>query len=547
MVGPISRVSAVLVTLLIGEVTCYARAWHLPCRAWHLSCRAEETWLHAVPTYSRAFPSCSAKETEATKPATAAVASLAATMLALLAGDEEAAANLAGGAAQKGETIQSAFAAYDACGSGTLSYEEAQALFTNLARSIVSEIAYPTHTLGQKTKGVARAGAKRIIDDDDKRGTIKRVATKLLLLADVDGDGKIDLQEFAGLFDAVQRAQKPDTTETFPQPLRALAGSLQLLPPSEGTAVADVERATEWHVGVPGDDHTLKRVQLGRGLSVVGLGRSADASAYFVPELGLVLDAGIHVKSLQPKCVLLTHGHRDHTAALPAMAQGGTKVFAPAPIAALVRRFLLAEAQLNYGDEAQSDEETVSALGDFDVQPVEDLEEILLPRTCYTGSPTPIGVQVFKAPHKGGVPAVSYGVYRAKTRLRAEYAELPKNELGALLRDDVPITEAYSEGVLFYTGDTTIELLRGRWSEILPKYRHIIHEVTFFGPPSDELDAAATRKGHTHYAQLHPFICSFPQTTFICVHWSLRYSKEEVLGFFNDEYGGVPKNVVLWL
>ena len=73
---------------------------------------------------------------------------------------------------------------------------------------------------------------------------------------------------------------------------------------------------------------------LGRGLSVVGLGRSADASAYFLPELGLVLDAGIHVKSLQPKCVLLTHGHRDHTAALPAMASRSRRIFAPKASAA---------------------------------------------------------------------------------------------------------------------------------------------------------------------------------------------------------------------
>ena len=105
-------------------------------------------------------------------------------------------------------------------------------------------------------------------------------------------------------------------------------------------------------------------------------------------------DAGIHVKSLRPKCVLLTHGHRDHTAALPALAAGGAKVLAPAPIAPLVRRFLLAEAQLNFGDAAQTDAETVAALGAFDVAAVADGEAILLPRRCYSGSPTPIGVQV---------------------------------------------------------------------------------------------------------------------------------------------------------
>ena len=319
-----------------------------------------------------------------------------------------------------------------------------------------------------------------------------------------------------------------------------------------GTPAADAGRASAWHVGVPGDDHTLRRVALGSsGLSVVGLGRSADASAYFLPELGIAFDAGLHVKSLAPRCVLLTHGHRDHTAALPAMAAGAAKVLAPKAIAPLVRRFLLAEAQLNFGDAAQTDAGTVAALGDFDLVGVEDGDEVLLPRSCYAGSPTPIGVEVFAAPHKDGVPAVSYGLYRAKSRLRPEYAQLPKSELGRLLRDkavDVEtIKEPYNEGVVFYTGDTTIDLLRGRWSEIFPKYRHIIHEVTFFGEATNALDEVSREKGHTHYAQLHPFVLAYPGTTFICVHWSLRYSKDGILDFFRDQYGGVPSNVVLWV
>ena len=110
--------------------------------------------------------------------------------------------------------------------------------------------------------------------------------------------------------------------------------------------------------------------------------------------VGICLDAGLHVKSLVPKCVLLTHGHRDHTAALPALAAQRAKIFAPRPITPLVERFLLAEAQLNYGDDGQTDEQTIAALGAFDLHPVEDGDEVLLPRSAYSGSPTPLGVQV---------------------------------------------------------------------------------------------------------------------------------------------------------
>ena len=74
-----------------------------------------------------------------------------------------------------------------------------------------------------------------------------------------------------------------------------------------------------------------------------------------------------------------------------------------------------------------------------------------------------------------------------------------------------------------------------------------VHEVTFLGAPSESLDESARRKGHTHYTQLHPWIAAFPKTTFVLVHWSLRYSRDDVLAFFDAEYGGVPKNVVLWI
>jgi len=475
-----------------------------------------------------------------------ALSSLAQTILALLAGDETSARTLCGSAAKKRELVQTTFRTYDRCGSGTLSVDEAQELCIDLSRSIVNEIANSEATAA--TTEVARSHARRVLDaDENGTHTIKRVASKLLLLASSDQNGKISLTELAGMFDTVQNAQTPGRVDTFPQPLRALAGSLQLLPPIEGATVTEAAgKALNWHIGVPGDDHTLRRVELERGLSLVGMGRSADASTYFLPELGIVLDAGFHVKSLEPKTVLLTHGHRDHIAALPAHASKA-KILAPRKIASLVERFLMAEAQLNYGDECQTDEETVAALGKFDILPVSDGDELLLDRSSYTGSPQPLGVQVFAAPHKAGVPAVSYGLFRAKTRLKTEYASLPKSELGALIQKDIPITESYNQGLLFYTGDTTIDLLRDRYEDILPKYKHIIHEVTFLGQPSAELDEATKRKGHTHYAQLHPWICAFPETTFVCVHWSLRYSREEVLEFFEQQYGGVPKNVVLWI
>jgi len=528
-----------------------------------------------------------------------ALQSLASTTLALLSGDEDEASSLIGGASQKLHVVTQVFRAYDVCESGTLSVEEARALFVDLARSMVLELSKGSvspsegedeYNADKKEVKAAQAHAIRVLADDEAGNTIDRVARKLLLMADTDGDEMIDLKELAQLFETVFEANLGSTmgsdnnttqtdgkgsvpSGTFPQPLRALAGSLQLLPPRERAIASEAaERSALWNVGVPGDDHTLRRVVLEDGdneaistknkkkqkqsntLSLIGLGRSADASAYFIPELGIALDAGLHVSSLQPKTVLLTHGHRDHIGALPVHASHDALMLVPEPIKKLVHNFLVAEAQLNYGDSTQTEEQTLEALGGFNLVGTTDGSRIMLPKDKYMGSPTPIGVKVLTAPHKEGVPANSYGIFRQKQRLKEEYQGMSKSELGALLRtkrssgsDELSLTENYDEGILFYTGDTQIGLLQERWREICRVYKHIIHEVTFLGPPSSDLDSSVRAKGHTHYAQLHPWICAFPNTTFICVHWSLRYDRQEVLDFFSENYGGVPSNVVLWL
>lgn len=547
---------SLLISLFVNQHVCWALQTPRLGRDSSIiaKCRSTGPAFHSVPPLLEETEFVTRDDVETLgKPieeqAEQAVGTLASTLLAMLAGNEESAQVLAGGAAKKQKMIRDAFEAYDICASGTLSREEAEAFFTNLAISIVTELARdPEDDTKASKNNVSRAHARRVLAKNEAGDTIARVAKKLLLMADEDGDGRISLAELGEMFETVHQAShNPDV---FPRPLRALAGSLQLLPPTGGrSSVAEASSLTsQWHLGVPGDDHTLRQVAIDGGkLTLVGLGRSADASAYFLPELSIVLDAGIHVKSLQPKTVLLTHGHRDHIAALPTHAASGAKICTPKAIAPLVKRFLLAEAQLNYGDVTQTDQETIAALGEFDIEAVDDCREILLPKSAYTGSPTPLGIQVVTAPHKSGVPAVSYGIYRVKNRLKEEFATLPKNELGQLLRNNVTITESYNEGVLFYTGDTTIKLLQERWQEILPKYKSIIHEVTFLGMPSEDLDKATLQKGHTHYAQLHPWVCAFPDTTFICAHWSLRYSKEEILDFFQEQYGGVPKNVVLWV
>ena len=109
-----------------------------------------------------------------------AVRSLAGVTLSLLAGDEDAAEELFADKAARRQAVTIALDGFDGSETGWLSREEAEDLFARLARGIVTELAE-----GSRAPEIARIHARRVLEDD-VRGTIKRVATKLYLLADSD-------------------------------------------------------------------------------------------------------------------------------------------------------------------------------------------------------------------------------------------------------------------------------------------------------------------------------------------------------------------------
>ena len=148
--------------------------------------------------------------TSSSEDVTRALQYLASTTLALLSGNEDAASSLSDGAARKKHVVSRVFQAYDDCGSGTLSAVEAQSLFVDLARSMVIELSKGANydELRQDNNNndddgnvaqmkAAQAHARRVLADDEAGNTIDRVAKKLLLMADIDGDGRINLQELA--------------------------------------------------------------------------------------------------------------------------------------------------------------------------------------------------------------------------------------------------------------------------------------------------------------------------------------------------------------
>jgi len=86
-------------------------------------------------------------------------------------------------------------------------------------------------------------------------------------------------------------------------------------------------------------------------LTLVGRSRAAWHTSFVVPQLNLLLDAGLVVNNTRPKHIFLTHGHSDHTLLAPAFLKRSDPpdIYCPAEMGSALDAFLDAKTMLNEG------------------------------------------------------------------------------------------------------------------------------------------------------------------------------------------------------
>ena len=156
-------------------------------------------------------------------------------------------------------------------------------------------------------------------------------------------------------------------------------------------------------------------------------------------------------------------------------------------------------------------------------------------------------VHVFSCFHR--VPCVGYGFSQMRRKLKPEYADLEGREIGRLRKEGVEVSSMEEIHLFAFLGDTTVELLQPRNEEIggegkymsstaqqLRLYPVVMMECTFLGAKDLEDERRRARKtGHILWEQIKEFVIDNPQTTFVLMHFSRRYSAEEVKLFFEEE------------
>ncbi|KAJ6440685.1 3'-tRNA processing endoribonuclease [Purpureocillium lavendulum] len=346
--------------------------------------------------------------------------------------------------------------------------------------------------------------------------------------------------------------------------------------PSFATPLPQSPRSSvlEWRFPKPYSQYVL-----------TGRSRAAWHTSFVVPQLNLLLDAGLCVNKLRPKHVFLTHGHSDHTLLAPAFVKRDDPpdVFCPRDMARAFDDFVLANTMLNLGglvgvgdaaaqglavDDDDDDGGGEEDGGGHDNEKADhgsgralrSAEERAWLGTHVTHGVSPgdvvplrrakgITARVFACDHT--VPCVGYVFSQTTHRLRPELASLSGAELkqlrestaaGTATTTTTTITEPHTTPMFAFLGDTTAATLAAAPEWLRAGIPVVVTECSFL---RDEHAAQAARTRHTLWRDLEPVVRRWPRTMFVLTHFSLRYTDAEVVRFFRA-MRDAPPNIVVW-
>jgi ribonuclease Z len=284
-----------------------------------------------------------------------------------------------------------------------------------------------------------------------------------------------------------------------------------------------------------------------KSLTLIGRSRAGDATAFLIPELHWLLDCGAVVGGQQAQTIFLTHTHADHVQCLPkALGRMGSrvepiKIYLPATAAPFVDRYLQAHLAMIECNPTTSDEEASMPIPTdnsmYELCPVVAGQEIIVHAGGKRGRGTEYVIRVVECIHR--IECVGYSIFRrVQGKLLAEYVDLPGPEIGRLRKQGVAITgPLIEESALVFLGDTTHEVFE-KHAEILQQHATIMVECTYLTDDDNNDNkkslASALDFQHMHWRNLRPIVQAHPDTLFLLIHFSLKYSALHIRRFFQD-------------
>lgn len=249
-----------------------------------------------------------------------------------------------------------------------------------------------------------------------------------------------------------------------------------------------------------------------RGVSVGGV-----YTCLRIPELGVVLDAGLAPRSFAATDrIFLSHGHVDHLGSLSTLlgirALAGKsappRVFMPAEITQHVVEELAISSRMQRYDLA------------IDPVPMRPGDEADVRND--------LRVRAFRTHHP--VPSLGYQFFHRVQKLKPEFAHLPGPEIGARRKAGEDLFEAKERLEVAYATDTLLRVIDT--SPSILKSRVLIMECTFL---DERKSLAASRQGcHIHLDELLERADAFENEALVLMHFSQIYEPQEVRDILQD-------------
>ena len=274
--------------------------------------------------------------------------------------------------------------------------------------------------------------------------------------------------------------------------------------------------------------------------TIKGYSRSGDKTFFHIPQLDVCLDAAL-AEGNQAKNVFVTHTHNDHIADIEYLSsKQDVEIYLPKSSLTYLEKYILARRELNH-----SAPYNPALRGNCTIKGVEKKDII------FFGKHDNYKVEVAECFHS--IDCVGYAFSEKNRRLKAEYEKLKneylKNnqmqEFGKLLaekRKTEEVDEWIYEPKFAFLGDTTEKVFSE--NGFLLDFPVIFTECTFL---TDEHYDYAAERGHSHWRDLKTIIKENPNTVFVLIHFSLRYSDAEIIAFFEEELEqNNISNVKIW-
>ena len=277
-------------------------------------------------------------------------------------------------------------------------------------------------------------------------------------------------------------------------------------------------------------------------LTLIGWSLAALRTNFYIKELGLMLDAGLSAPTWTINHLLITHCHSDHCANLPFHLYSykppdKIKIYVPKGIERHIKEFIESAYLLSshtFPEEENIKREELHLYNYYELITVEPGNNIpiQIKKVDY-------GLEIFKCYHQ--VPCVGYGVYNKRKKLKEEYSKLSGKEICELRKKGVDINYDLINKIFVYLGDTGKDIFYDKEWEKIVEYPTIIIECTFI---KEEEKEQAIKTHHIHWEDLAPIVDKYNQNTFILIHFSQRYDKNEIKKFFEEKN---KTNVIPWI